>query len=113
MTGFTKYKLETIMEILLDDDSILPVGSEIKFIIDFPWNNPIMEYEVVPVIENERGILEGKRIKNIEHRNTYYLDDLALEIDKHTIYHIVNGFLNGQFQEDVTKVIIINLENLE
>jgi len=113
MTGYTKYRLETIMEVQLNDDTILPIGSEIKFTLEFPWNNSIMNYGVIAVVEHEDGRLEGKRIKNTEFEGSYYLSDLALEINKHTIYHVVNGFINGQFQEDVTKVTIEILENLD
>ena len=50
MTGYTKYRLETIMEVQLNDDTILPIGSEIKFTLEFPWNNSIMNYGVIAVV---------------------------------------------------------------
>jgi hypothetical protein len=103
----TKIDIITISAITLADGSTLEAGGAMKFSTEFPIGFNGFRFTIQPYrsLEIFKAGYKPVEVLNFLYRGQFEIQDMST-IDMFAIYHLVNGFINAQFPEHISEVVV-------
>ena len=117
MTGTTVTKIDifTVTGLTLVDDTTLEAGAVLKISVEFPITFKGFRFDIEPytTLENYKNGDPPVEFKNFIARGENYLGDRYMDINIIGLYHLINNFINEQYNYETVSEVITYEEEKE